>query len=1620
MSNLTIKDALLKTAQATKKYVDDNIFSGDYNDLENKPFYTTEPQEVSIMDTFTIATSDLYGGSGDGHYWTAMETNESLVEGVEYIAVVNDTRYNCTAIAQNGIVGIGNASLSIDGAEDTGECFYYDGSYLDIRKDESTAESYTIDLYTIRPVYIQIDEKYLENKPGLKTYENTYTINNEEVIAGLGAEIFNDYEKNIATGKWSHAEGRSTTATGISSHAEGNYTKALGNYSHAEGGNTEATELWSHAEGNTTKATGTGAHAEGDQTLAEGSCSHAEGYKTTAGQICAHAEGRSNQLVIHALSDYSYNTTKDEVLTAWENTNWKFLVAHGRNSHAEGEDNLALDDGSHAEGNRTVAYGKHSHAEGINTIAKSDNQHVQGKFNIEDAANTYAHIVGNGTADNARSNAHTLDWDGNAWYAGQVIGTNLPYIDGVETSVIFSDNEITQDSGSSEIIQFGYLPFSDNKCSHKFQVGKQFKIKINDNEYVTCECKEYIPDNDIIPQHYYLGNYSLVASYWRDYVSINGQQIPAPDLGDTGETFCILISIPDGRVNIAIPSITDAFSLEIAAEVDNYVQLDRNFIQEVPGKIMEAYSLIKYPTFDEDSGELVEVEVQIGDGAEIFNEYNLNIAVGDHSHAEGFSTKALGGKSHAEGADTIASGEWSHAEGGETEASGECSHAEGNNTVASGESSHAEGSWNTASGWCSHAEGTSSTASGDYSHVEGYENIATGNYQHVQGKWNIEDANDTYAHIVGNGEYDARSNAHTLDWEGNAWYAGNVSIGTDNKELATKVYVDDEIVRNKYSHPSAHPASIITTTDDRQFASAQEKEQWNAGYNHSQASHAPTNAQKNSDITKAEIEAKLTGTITTHTHDVNSEGSKLATESFVEAEIAQAMLEGEVDVSVFALKEDVPTKVSQLENDMEFLPSLIGTYTKMEQYQVGNQNILPSDVIWQTGYLLPTGEISSYLNPSYIVTVSYIPVEELTTYAMFYDGASIQAVHYAFYNDNYEFISHSTSGVALIATPEDAAYFRTSILITNSAIGLTAGSQVIDENGKLIEPSGLFEMYQQSHTQYEAGEYFEREILSRENFYVPFDCLLDGSVRLANCEFTVEYPPINIFDPTQIKSGYNGDATGYGKFGSNEAYICTEPVSVSPGDHLTIWKLALNKLTAESKNARFISVYDKDYQLVECVTYLHEYTVPENGKHVMITLYLSDWDSNTNLMYIQRHESSVYMGYENPLEPVFKIDPNCVDNLVIEELPVHTCLPPEICIPAGMTIELYNAQCCLEADKYHIQWVGQYGAAYDWKYSIVGEEELVGTSFTLTMNVIDDALKVLKSEKTTVKIVSNVINTDQLIIPIGDSLTNQKPWLNNIHSVLSNGKVSFRGTRGTTDPTLINGITHEGRSGAGSGWYNLGTSTYSFDSNGLSTLSDVAANPFWNPTTDAFDFDYYCNSTADGGAGYFQNANGVGMSLDPTGIMIYLGANGVSLDPNTQVRNIRTLISGIRNSIKGASIPIYVVNTQFRAPYILSTTADGFNTNSSGEFKFQNDMKYQNLMRELNSQLKTVSNVFIVPIATTHDSAHNYPYTEVNVNPYNDKFVERKYTDTIHPMECGYLQMAATMYGSICAHYEEQ
>lgn len=122
---------------------------------------------------------------------------------------------------------------------------------------------------------------------------------------------------------------------------------------------------------------------------------------------------------------FSLNRKADSTVGKFSFAEGNYTTASGDSSHAEGNSTTAAAYSSHAEGASTTASGNYSHAEGHGTKASSDSQHVQGEYNVEDSSNTYAHIVGNGTAGNARSNAHTLDWSGNAWYAGTVEGKAL-------------------------------------------------------------------------------------------------------------------------------------------------------------------------------------------------------------------------------------------------------------------------------------------------------------------------------------------------------------------------------------------------------------------------------------------------------------------------------------------------------------------------------------------------------------------------------------------------------------------------------------------------------------------------------------------------------------------------------------------------------------------------------------------------------------------------------------------------------------------------------------------------------------------------------------------------------------------------------------------------------------------------------------------------------------------------------------------------------------------------------------------------------------------------------------------------------------------------------------------
>ena len=104
------------------------------------------------------------------------------------------------------------------------------------------------------------------------------------------------------------------------------------------------------------------------------------------------------------------------------------VEASGNGSVAIGYHQNSSDGSTYSKGQNSIAIGNYntsankllSLAIGKGVLSSSNYQHCICKYNIEDGNSVYAHIVGNGTSNTSRSNAYTLDWQGNGTFAGTV------------------------------------------------------------------------------------------------------------------------------------------------------------------------------------------------------------------------------------------------------------------------------------------------------------------------------------------------------------------------------------------------------------------------------------------------------------------------------------------------------------------------------------------------------------------------------------------------------------------------------------------------------------------------------------------------------------------------------------------------------------------------------------------------------------------------------------------------------------------------------------------------------------------------------------------------------------------------------------------------------------------------------------------------------------------------------------------------------------------------------------------------------------------------------------------------------------------------------------------------
>ena len=160
---------------------------------------------------------------------------------------------------------------------------------------------------------------------------------------------------------------------------------------------------------------GTNSVAIGTNVTASGAYSVALGQNSTASGVAATSVRgtASGDYSFAACGGFASDYGAAAIGTSCSASN-SYAFAEGWQAYASGQY-------SHAEGKETRAKADGCHVEGVGTESSwLDRQtHIQGKYNVVTSGG-YAHIVGNGTGSSARSNAHTLDWSGNTWYAGDI------------------------------------------------------------------------------------------------------------------------------------------------------------------------------------------------------------------------------------------------------------------------------------------------------------------------------------------------------------------------------------------------------------------------------------------------------------------------------------------------------------------------------------------------------------------------------------------------------------------------------------------------------------------------------------------------------------------------------------------------------------------------------------------------------------------------------------------------------------------------------------------------------------------------------------------------------------------------------------------------------------------------------------------------------------------------------------------------------------------------------------------------------------------------------------------------------------------------------------------------
>ena len=706
------------------------------------------------------------------------------------------------------------------------------------------------------------------------------------------------------------------------------------------------------------------------------------------------------------------------------------------------------------------------------------------------------------------------------------------------------------------------------------------------------------------------------------------------------------------------------------------------------------------------------------------------------------------------------------------------------------------------------------------------------------------------------------------------------------------------------------------------------------------------------------------------------------------------------------------------------MPSVIG---------LADEVVSPSNTtfLYETGNLIKRNEIilNHYANHStgtptgntaYCCTalIRVLP-------GKFYSHKGIHDIHYAMFDASEKLINHSNQALGNpFQVPENVHYMRFSISWSGDEskldnVGLSLGAVYEDNKGYLLNPDYL-----------DLTEKVESKDIKHNQIQLEHLGFLSTTENLLNLD-------------TRTEGYYVSWDTG--NLGPNENYDVSDYLTVEPN---TEYVTSHNRMMAfYDENKKYISG-------IENGTLPLVFTTPSNAKYLRITIYKNAINSQMlkkgNIL-----GDYVPFGYYLPDNLIAKK----VNSNNDESTTLAINLPDEIHVANNTTLEIYNRYLLNTGnpDNYFFEYSCSVGQ--NMKRGLVIPKGTATGRYKLTVTVYNDSLDVVCSKQVYLNVhgKGEPLSSPVKLLCIGDSITNDKPWLKELDTLSKNlygGKaIELVGTRGGT-------YKHEGRSGYSSGGYvsdssygwqgnvkvkcpnlvvepitkkqynlpigNGGTGKFEVEEtiveNGVkwvyfnrltgggdvpktgtataietSTQGDsvieftdvyvTSRNPFWNSTTKQVDFIHY-----------EQNLLGT----KPDVVQIYLGTNDYS--SSSYIGNMKHLIDCLN---RDWNVPIMVV----LAPYRGNQDGMGKQEGTSRLNRKAHDVMWKQ-HRNILKELQGLDNVHIVPVAPCHDSEHNYGMVQGQVNSRNTSTTWYP-TESVHPQECGYLQMADAMWGTL-------